>query len=391
MVYNIWTVLYKPNSMKKSSPSGLMYFPLSIATGEAFCNRELETTKLKECIEHQRPVLLVSPRRYGKTSLALRTIQKTQLAFAHIDFFSVVEVSDIEKVILRGVGELISRIEKIPKRALLLAKEIFNTAQIRAAYGKLELSMDFNRRKEKPAYHVLDILERLDRLAEKSKQHIVLFLDEFQSISEITPDHAIESVLRQVAQLTKSIAFIFSGSNRHLLNQMFDDRNRPLYKLCERITLERITEASYTKHLQKISQKTWGEELSERTLDYLFQCTECHPYYMNLMCARMWNNQLPTVEHIEQLWLQYKKEERSSVAAELDLLSKNQRKLLTMLARTGGTNAPLGQEFIHQANMAKATIDQALSFLEKKDYVFKNKNGHTSVLDPLIKSVLSEN
>jgi hypothetical protein len=250
--------------------------------------------------------------------------------------------------------------------------------------------MEFNRRKEKPAYNVLDILERLERLADKTKQNIVLFLDEFQSISEITPDHAIESVLRQVAQLTKSISFVFSGSNRHLLNQLFDDRNRPLYKLCERIVLERISEQAYKKHLQKVAQKTWNIELPQRVLDYLFQCTECHPYYMNLLCSRMWNSQLPTVEIIEKLWQQYKREERSSVAAELELLSKNQRKLLTVLARMDGTNAPLGKEFVHQANMAKATIDQALTFLEKKDYVFKNDQGHVAVLDPLIKSVLSD-
>jgi uncharacterized protein len=373
-------------------PSSLDYFPLSVASGRAFCNREAETEKLKQYIEHQRPVLLVSPRRYGKTSLALQAIQQTKVPFAHIDFFSVVEVQDIEKVILRGIGELISRIESMPKRALALASEIFGNTQIRVAYGKLELSLDFNRRKEKPAYNILDILERLERLAAKTKQNIVLFLDEFQSVSEVTSDHAIESVLRQVAQLTQSIAFIFSGSNRHLLNKLFDDRNRPLYKLCERIMLERIMEQSYAKHLQKVAHKTWQVELPQRVLDYLFQCTECHPYYMNLLCARLWNyQQLPTVEIIEQLWRQYRKEERSSVAAELELLSKNQRKLLTVLARTGGTNAPLGQEFIHQANMAKATIDQALTFLEKKDYVIKDKQGYSQVLDPLIKSVLSEN
>lgn len=376
--------------MSKPS-SSLEYFPLSIASGRAFCNREIEVEKLVQFIEYRRPVLLVSPRRYGKTSLALQAIHYTKLPYANIDFFSVVDVQDIEKVILRGVGELISQIESVPKRALLLASEIFSNAQIRAGYGGLELAIEFNRRKEKPAYNILDILERLERLADKIKQKIVLFLDEFQSVSEITPNHAIESVLRQVAQLTKSIAFVFSGSNRHLLNQLFDDRNRPLYKLCERITLERISEQSYTKHLQNVARKTWNIELPQRVLDYLFQRTECHPYYMNLLCARMWASQhSPTVESIDELWQQYKREERSSVSTELELLSKNQRKLLTVLARTDGTNAPLGQKFVHQANMAKATIDQALTFLEKKDYVFKNNERHINILDPLIKSVLSE-
>lgn len=64
------------------------FFPLSIAEGQAFCNRVEEISQLKYCIEHLRPVLLVSPRRYGKTSLALHAISQLQLPYVQFDFFS---------------------------------------------------------------------------------------------------------------------------------------------------------------------------------------------------------------------------------------------------------------------------------------------------------------
>jgi AAA+ ATPase superfamily predicted ATPase len=365
-------------------------FPLSVARGQAFCNRLSETARLKSCIENRRPVLLVSPRRYGKTSLALHAIQQTKLPYAQIDLFSAVDEYDIERSILKGVGKLITRMESIPKRALALASEIFEGSQIRAVLSKVELTIEINRRKEKPAYHVLDILERLERLAEKTQKKIILFFDEFQCIGEITPDHAMESVLRQVAQLTKSIAFIFSGSNRHLLHELFDDRNRPFYKLCERITLDRISTEHYATHIQKSAKKTWKLELSTRVLECIFNYSERHPYYINLLCSRLLlEKTLPKTELIEKVWNQYVMEERSSVASELELLSKNQRKLLTVLARTDGTGAPLGREFIQQANISKATVDQSLTFLEKRDYVFKDDKGYVYVLDPLIKTVLS--
>lgn len=365
-------------------------FPLSVAKGEAFCNRQTETIKLKTCIERRKPVLLVSPRRYGKTSLALHAIQQTKLPYAQIDLFSAVDEQDIERSILKGIGTLISRMESIPKRALALASNVFEGSHIRAVLSKVELSIEINRRKEKPAYHVLDILERLERLAEKTDKKIILFFDEFQCIGEITPDHAMESVLRQVAQLTKSITFIFSGSNRHLLHELFDDRNRPFYKLCERITLDRISKEDYAKHIQKAATKVWKTEISLRALECLFNYSERHPYYLNLLCSRLlFEKRSPTPELIEKIWKQYVMEERSNVASEIELLSKNQRKLLTVLARTNGTNAPLGREFIQQANMSKATIDQALTFLEKRDYLFKDEHGYVHVLDPLIKTVLS--
>ena len=99
---------------------------------------------------------------------------------------------------------------------------------------------------------------------------------------------------------------------------------------------------------------------------------------------------MPTAESVEVIWRKYIAEEKSSVAAEVDLLSKNQRKLLTMLARVGVTNAPLGQKFLQRANMSKATVNQALIFLENKDYICKDSNGNVKVLDPAIKYVLSE-
>lgn len=365
-------------------------FPITLAFGEAFCNRKDEIALLKSYIELKRPTLLVSPRRYGKTSLALKTIQQIDLPYAYIDLFSSVDEQDIEKAILKGVSKLIQKMECIPKRALALANSIFESANFKVILGTVGVSVEIHKRRDKPAYHILDILERLEQLSQKINSPIIIFFDEFQCISEATTNHAIESVLRQVAQLTKSISFVFSGSNRRLLSQLFNDRNRPFYKMCEKISLGRISEEEYTKHIQKAAKKRWRLELPQKILDSIFYYSECHPYYVNQLCSRLWGKETPIAEAVDDIWRRYAAEEKSSVAAETDLLSKNQRKLLTMLSRIGATDAPLGQKFIQQTNMSKATVNQAMSFLEKKDYVFRDKNSNVRVLDPLIKYVLSE-
>lgn len=366
------------------------YFPLTIASGAAFCNRVSEIARLKSCIVNKRPSLVISPRRYGKNSLVLEVIHQTKMPYASIDLFSVIDEQDIEKALLRGIGELIQTMETIPKRALALASSIFEGMHLRAYIGKLGVSLEVQKRKEKPAYHILDILERLEKLAHKTRKNIILFFDEFQCIQEVTQNHAIESVIRQVAQLTKSISFIFSGSNRHLLAQLFDDRSRPFYKLCERISLDRISKSAYEKHLQPIAIKRWNHELSKETLDTISYYTEEHPYYINQLCSRLWSQNEPTAAAVDNIWQQYAKEERSHVAAETELLSKYQRKLLTVLARTNGTNEILGQRFIQIANMSKTTISQTAATLKKKDYVFSDEHGVIRVLDPLIKYILSQ-
>lgn len=372
-----------------NQPNSVDRFPLSIASGEAFCNRVDETRRLVHCIEHRRPVLLISPRRYGKTSLALHAIHKSKLPYAHIDFFSAVDELDIQRAILNGVSKLISSMESIPKKAIALATDIFEGSRVRAVISKLGFSLEIDSKIEKPSQHILDVLERLESLAVKTNKKLVLFFDEFQCMGELAPDQAMEGVLRQVAQLTQSISFVFSGSNRHLLNQLFEDRKRPFYKLCERITLDRIHEKDYEPHIESSAKITWGDRLDNDALTRLFSITERHPYYLNLLCSRlMHESEKPTLKTIESLWFKYVNEERSHVGSEVDLLSKNQKKLLTILSRVDGTSSPLGREFLHLSKMSKTSIDQSLTFLERHDYVIK-KDGVVMVLDPLIKSALS--
>lgn len=366
------------------------YFPLTIAFGGAFCNRKAELAYLTQNINDLKPTLIVSPRRYGKTSLALNTIQKSKLLYARFDFLSAINEHDIETCLLKGVGEFVLRIESGLKKAIVLAGELFSGLDVKVNYKDIGISIELGGKKEKVAYRILRLLERVDQLATKRKKQVVLFFDEFQRIGEIAQDHAIESVIRQVAQESKSTMFIFSGSNRHLLYGMFNDKNRPLYKMCDRITLERIAPDEYKKyiyHACKITSKnTWSDEV----LECIIENTENHPYYMNLLCSRLWKESTVTVLQVKKTWNSILMQERSQVAAELDLLSKNQRKLLTVLARTNGTATPRSREFEMAADMSGATITQALSFLEKRDYVFIDKNNYYRVLDPLIKSVLSE-
>lgn len=374
---------------QKKHDNSIDYFPLSVAGGQAFCNRVDEIHRLQQCILQKRPVLLISPRRYGKTSLALRVITQTNLPYAHIDLFSAVEESDIERIILKGIGKLISRIESLPKKALALASELFEGMHITVSLTKLGVAIEMQKEREKPQYRILDILERLEKLSKKTEKKIVLFFDEFQTIHDITSNHAIEAVLRQVAQLTQTISFLFSGSNRHLLDMLFEDRNRPFYKLCERMTLDRISETAYAKYIQSVGQLYWKRELNDRELEAIFFYSERHPYYLNALCSRLLLEDKPNIDSIEKIWLQYASEERSHVALELELLSKNQKKLLVMLARCNGTNAPTGKVFVQYVNMSKTTIEQSLQFLEKKDYILKNKEGQITLLNPMLKTILS--
>src|SRR3990167_5938623 len=241
-----------------------------------------------------------------------------------MDFLSAISEVDIERCVLKGVGELISRMETKVDKAITLAGELFSGLDIKVNYGKFGVSITIDQKLEEPAYHILRVLERIDFMAKKYQKKVILFFDEFQRVSEVSDDYSIESVIRQIAQESKNLMFIFSGSNRHLLYKVFDDRSRPLYKLCDRIALERISSEEYVKYIVQAGSQRWNNKINEEIIGRIIYYTERHPYYMNLLCSKLWKQEfVPTIDSVDEMWQNYVTQERSQVASEIELLSKN--------------------------------------------------------------------
>jgi uncharacterized protein len=359
------------------------YFPLGTARGGAFCNRQEELRYLTNNIMLLRPTLIMSPRRYGKTSLALRALETAGSIFAHIDFYRELDANDIAQSIIDGVGRLLGKIETKPKNLLRLASDFFSDLQVSFSMGSLGVSVELIDKK-KPAEKIQVVLKKLQQLLAKTNKKVVLFIDEFQRLADIEGSHSIEAVIRHEAQLAKNIAYVFSGSNRHLIEDMFFDSNRPFYKLCDTIRLKRISAEHYERYMQKAAKKRWGGSLSEAIIARILELTECHPYYVNLLCFKIWLQDFPTLESVSAFWKQCVGENRSQIEREIDLLSLNQKKLIIGISRYGATNQATGRTFLNKIKLSSTSVVQALSTLIDKDYIYKDDLGYYRLLDPML-------
>lgn len=364
------------------------YFPLGLALGEAFCNRVKELARLQNNIEKCKPTLISSPRRYGKTSLSLNAFERSGVPYTQADLFSIVSEEDAFQKILKGIGELVGKVVPPSKKAIDGAVKFFSELHIKVAVETFGFSLEFQNNKPRPAEGILAALQRLDQLCQKYDKKVVFFLDEFQTLTKVVTDHSLEAALRQIAQQTKHIVFVFSGSNRHLLHEMFDDSNRPFYKLCDRLALLKIQNEDYLPYLRKVWKNVWKAEIEPAVFEKLMSLSEHHSYYVNIIGSRLSEKGLPTTQVIEDHWRAYLLEEKSQVSHEIDLLSPNQRKLLITLARYGEASSPTSQAFIQLIGMSAASIDQSLRELIKKDYLQRDEQGRISLLDPLIRAVL---
>lgn len=366
------------------------FFPQGLATGNSFCNRVKERKLLQNNIQAMRPTLITSPRRYGKTSLVLYVINELQLPFAHIDLYSDIDEVEVQNSILNAIGDILYSMESIPKKAFTLVADFFSDLSVSFTIENAQIKIQFSKSKKPPAKGILHSLKKLDAVLQSKKKIGVLFMDEFQRLSQITESIAIEGSLRHIAQSSKNIMFIFSGSNRNLLSKMFDDKSKPFYKLCDRIILDRISKDDYLPFIQGKSKERWREVISQNVTEQILDITENHPYYVNVLCHRLWLlDKPPNEKDVEETWQQYALEEKKNILNEIDLLSQNQIKMLISMAKYGENISPMSKEFLTLANVSLSSTSQAIKSLEQKDYLYTNKKEKYCIVDPLIKYIFS--
>ena len=362
------------------------FFPLGIAAGQAFCNRQDETNLLLNNIKNCKHTLLMAPRRYGKSSLALHAISLSGFPAVEIDFYMARSEQVIERYILNGVIDLIGKALGPVDKLIASIKKSVKTLKPKLNIGNnnfsLELTAEIN---SDPATNVKEALLLLERLLSEQNKHAVLLLDEFQNVGVIAKGMGIEGAIRHVAQKTKHLMLIFSGSNRKLLQTMFDDDMRPLYKLCWKLILNRISAEHYKKHLLKAAQLSWKTSLPETSLEKIMTLTERHPYYINKLCDQLWTycDRAFGLKEIDRVWTQILEEEKSDVVKEISLLSMGQKNVLFYIAK-GSTQSLTSKESVLSLQMTSSSIVAALHGLEEKDVIEKQISEY-HIINPVLK------
>lgn len=367
------------------------YFPLGKAHGKAFCNRTIETEWLVDNINACKHSLLIAPRRFGKSSLAEKAIEICHFPVVSLNFNTCSDEQDVDSLIRQGVchliGKAIGPIEKSIEIIKNFARHLIPKINVGTEHAHLELAVS---KQNNPAANVQETLGLIEKLLENKKRRAILLMDEFQTVGLIAKSSGVEAAIRNMAQDMRHLAIVFSGSNRSLLRSMFDDQSRPLYKICRKLHLERISAEHYEKHLNKSAKLAWGSILEEEVFMRIMLLSERHPYYVNYLCDVLWasSKRIPSIVDVKNAWAQVIEEEYSDANAEITHLSMGQRKVLKYVANNSGENL-LAASSVSAMGMALSSVSSAITGLIEKDIVEKNEAG-CEIINPIIKHLLCE-
>ncbi len=314
---------------------------------------------------------------------------------AYIDFFMAHDDASIASRILTGVGNALAQIMPMTQKTLQVLQKTFSHLKLAMTVAGIEFSASYHNRQTLDATaQIYEALQGLALIAAQKKKQVVLFIDEFQDIINAEHAQTIQGALRSIAQEYAQIVFIFSGSSRHLLLDIFDDRKKPFYMLCDKIELERMSSEHYFNYIQSVAQEKWGGNLSDAAYAAWIQLTELHPFYMNLLGNEICkSSRLPDADALSTAWDSCRDAEHRRLIAEVEYLTLNQQKVLKFLAQHPSTE-PLSQAVLSEINLSGGSVRLCLKTLLERDIIFKVafedprlplfQLGQYRVLDPLL-------
>ena len=345
-------------------------------TGESFCNRKKELSELLRYIKGSQNVLLYSHRRYGKSSLIRQVFREIKgknlnVGTLHVELYGTISEKDFITKSFQGLNQLESNFEKLLKSVSNALKSIKLNLSIDSATGGTSVSPSFEAVDEKT------VLEELMNILSKysQKRRLVIAFDEFQEVAGYT-EEGFEKRLRSFIQQHSNICYIFSGSQQHLITEMFNSNKRAFYKLAESFPLEKIETKYYIPWVQNLfSQK--NVHLPTEQIEEIVARFENHPMYIQNFLFHLWEEpgkkgfSPEIINKVENTIIEKRSLEHTVL---WETLSINQKKTLKLILLNNGYNL-FNAGSLKSVNLKTGSlVTKTLSSLKKKEIIVKNGN-----------------
>ena len=259
-----------------------------LSTGENFCNRLPEQKRLHAAFRDGQSIVLISPRRWGKSSLVNQALQtyKGRVIAIKIDCFGIKSSEEFYAVFLKAV--LLATSTKVQQVADSV-KQFVRTwiPYIKYAVGEgeeIRISLDVPSSK----VGVDEILDLAQKIAHQRKVRIVCCIDEFQKVSEWADGASMLEKLRSHWQKHKEVSYCLYGSS-HLMASMFADSSQPFYRFGETLFLEKIGKDEWVRFLTGEFKRT-GKSIEPAVAMDLVERVQSHSYFVQYLGRICWNN-----------------------------------------------------------------------------------------------------
>jgi len=343
-----------------------------------FCDRENETELLLKNIRNGNNITLISTRRMGKSGLIHHCFNNAQITKNYttffVDIYATKSLNDLVFLLSKSIfNQLKSTSRKVLESFLITLKSL-----------RPEISFDENG-VPSLALGIGDIhkpevsLDEIFQFLNNSSKPCIVAIDEFQQITKY-PETNTEALLRTYIQQSPQTRFIFSGSQRHIMGEMFNSAARPFFASTSTIFLQAIEKQKYIAFAQQ-HFKAHNREITAETVANVYDLFEGVTWYiqktLNTLFGETPEGAICSAEMVNEIVNFIVDSNKYTYSENMFRLPDKQGKLLIAIAKDKKVLSPTSAEFVKKHNLVSASsVQAALKGLLDKEFVTRDENGY---------------
>lgn len=352
-----------------------------------FTDRTEETSKLMFNFQSLTNTVIISPRRWGKSSLVAKAIssldnKQKEYLFVRMNVFKCETPQEFYELYAKKIMEDISSsAESLLSNAKEFISRLLPKLSISDPSGQYEIALGVD---VKDSNIEEDILDLPQQIALKKKKKVVVCIDEFQQIGDFKDTKRLQKILRDHWQNHQNVAYILYGSKKHMMLKIFGQYNSPLYRFGDMMFIDKISNEEWKKYIVTRFKDT-GKNITAEMAGYLAEQVENHPYYVQQLAQYTWLRtsktcSRETVDHALQAMLNSLNLQFVNL---MDSLSEKQRNFLCAVCN--GVKNYSATETLRQYHLGTSGNIRILkNALLKRDLIdVSGKN--IEIQDPLLK------
>jgi AAA+ ATPase superfamily predicted ATPase len=337
-------------------------------TKKYFCNREKEIETILQKLENASNLTLISNRRMGKTALIYRVFEELnpeKSVGIFVDIFSCTNLKSFTETLALAIYNRFPEKRGIGRRFF----DILNSIRLIISYDSLtgQPEISFGYQTPQASEHTL---QTLLHFIDNQDIKVFIAIDEFQQIA-VFPEKNIENIMRTIIQTLKNTNFIFSGSKKHLMLEMFNSANRPFFSSSQTIGLSEIPYEKYKQFILKTFEEH-KRTIDENAVDFILDWTLSHTYYVQVICNSVFAKckKHAHIEHVKYACDEQLNMQQTIFMQYRDLLGPVQWKMLIAIAKEGLICEPQAKDFLMKHKIGSASsAKKALTALVDKEMV----------------------
>lgn len=343
-----------------------------------FCDREDETKKLVKNIDNGNNVTLISTRRMGKSGLIKhcfeqRSIKKNYTTF-FVDIYATKSFNDFLLLMSKSICEELKSSGRKMLDGFLLSIKSMRPEISLDAVGKPSISFNMGN-----VTNPDTSLDEIFKFLNSSAKPCIVAIDEFQQITNY-PQTNMEALLRTYIQKSPLTRFIFSGSSRHIMGEMFNSAKRPFFASTSTIYLDAIPKQKYIEFVQNIFEEN-RKKITADTVEKIYDLFEGITWYMqkvlNLLYSETAKGKVCRHETVDFAVREIVASNRYVYSENMFRLPDKQGKMLIAIAKDGNVVSPTSSDFIRKHALVSASSAQsALYGLLEKEFVTRDERGY---------------